>query len=511
MEYDEIIVGAGSVGAVLAARLSEDPDHTVLLLEAGPDYASIEEMPDDLLKPWVSWADHDWGFEAEAAPGRTIKLHRGKVVGGSSAVNGTIALRGVPGDFQAWVDQGNDEWSWEKVLPAYRRLESDPEGGDFHGTNGPIPIERTEPAEWQPIQRAFHEACLALGYADVVDHNLPDATGVGSWPRNREHGNRVSTNMGYLVPNRGRLNLTIRAECLVNRVIVEDGVAVGVEVESGGELQEVRGKRITLSAGALVSPAILLRSGIGPAEKLEPHGIGQVLDLPGVGENLVDHFSVGVQAVPKEGTPHDVSVVTEVGLRYTAEGSDQFNDMQLAVSTIFDREQVRGLTDHPRRRGATFGVGAVVQRTRSRGRLTLRSADPHEQPQLEMHYATDAEDMRRLIEGARLSWRVMHGPEMAPFVEEIIAPSAEVIASDELLAEYIRATTSTTWHVTGTCRMGPEDDALAVVDQYGQVRGIARLHVADASIMPDIVSCNTNLTSIMIGERVAEWQRDGTG
>ena len=139
MEYDEIIVGAGSAGAVLAARLSEDPDHTVLLLEAGPDYASIEEMPDDLLKPWVSWADHDWGFEAEAAPGRTIKLHRGKVVGGSSAVNGTIALRGVPGDFQAWVDQGNDEWSWEKVLPAYRRLESDPEGGDFQRHQWPDP------------------------------------------------------------------------------------------------------------------------------------------------------------------------------------------------------------------------------------------------------------------------------------------------------------------------------------------------------------------------------------
>ncbi len=237
MEYDDIIVGAGSAGAVLAARLSEDPDHTVLLLEAGPDYATIEEMPDDLLKPWVSWADHDWGFEAEAAPGRTIKLHRGKVVGGSSAVNGTIALRGVPGDFQAWVDQGNDEWSWEKVLPAYRRLESDPEGGDLHGINGPIPIERPEPAKWQPIQRAFHEACLALGYADVVDHNLPDATGVGSWPRNRAGGNRVSTNMGYLVPNRGSLNQTIRAECLVNRVIVEDRVAVVVEVESGGELQ----------------------------------------------------------------------------------------------------------------------------------------------------------------------------------------------------------------------------------------------------------------------------------
>ena len=507
MQYDDIVVGAGSAGAVIAARLSEDAERSVLLLEAGPDYASLAAMPDDLLKPWVSWSDHDWGFTASAQPEREIKLHRGKVVGGSSAVNGTIALRGVPSDFEAWVAAGCDEWSYEDVLPYYRRLEDDPEGGDFHGTNGPIPIERPSKEEWQPIQRAFYEACRRERFEDSWDQNLPDATGVGPWPRNRVAGDRFSTNLGYLVPNRGRLNLTIRAEALVHRVLFEDGRAVGVEVESGGELQVVRGTRVTLSAGALISPAILLRSGVGPRGKLEPHGIAQVLESPGVGENLIDHFGAGIQALAKEGLEHDPSVVTEVGLRYTSQGSEQPNDMQLAVSTIFDRDQVRGLTDAPRQSGATFGVGAVVQRTASRGRLALRSADAHEQPQLDMHYATHPDDMRRLVEGAKLAWSLMHGPELAPFAERVLAPSAEVIEDDAALENYIRGTTSTTWHVCGTCKMGADGDSAAVVDQRGKVRGLEGLYIADASIMPEIVSCNTNLTAIMIGERVAEAMR----
>ena len=507
MQYDDIIIGGGSAGAVIAARLSEDPDRAVLLLEAGPDYTSVEAMPADLLRPWVSWKDHDWGFVAEAVPGRNIRLHRGKVMGGSSAVNGTIALRGVPGDFADWVAMGNDEWSYEHVLPYYRRLESDPEGGDFHGTSGPVPIERPTVEQWQPIQGAFYEACRSAGFPDSWDHNLPDATGVGPWPRNRREGNRVSTNIAYLLDARGRLNLTIRARCLVNRILLEDGRAVGVEVDCGGELQRVYGERITLSAGSLQSPAILLRSGIGPKDKLEPHGIALLHELPGVGENLVDHFSSGVQALAKEGVEHDPSVVTEIGLRYTAAGSPLFNDMQLACSTIFDREQVRGLTDTPRSAGPSFGVGAVLQRTKSRGRITLRDTDPATQPQLDMNYASDPEDMRRLIEGVRLSWQIMHGPELAPFIDRVVAPAAETVTSDELLAEYIRATVSTTWHVAGTCRMGPATDPLAVVDQRGKLHGLEGLYLADASIMPDVVSCNTNLTSIMIGERVAEWLR----
>jgi choline dehydrogenase len=506
MEYHDIVIGAGSAGAVIAARLTEDPERSVLLLEAGPDYTSIEAMPRDLLKPWVSWRDHDWGFTAEAVPGREIRLHRGKVAGGSSAVNGTIALRGVPTDFADWVAMGNDEWSYERVLPYYRRLETDPEGGDFHGTSGPVPIERPPMSEWQPIQRAFYDACRAFGYPDSWDQNLPDATGVGPWPRNRRDGNRVSTNIAYLIPARGRLNLTIRARCNVHRLLFDSGRVVGVEVECGGEVQRVYGRRVTLSAGALQSPAILLRSGVGPKEKLDAHGIAQVLDLPGVGENLTDHFSAGVHGLPKDGIEHDPTVVTEIGLRYTSAGSSQLNDMQLAVSTIFDDDQVRGLTDNPRMT-PSFGVGAVIQRTRSRGSVSLRSTDPSDQPKLEMNYASHPDDIRKLVEGVRISWQVMHSPQMAPALDSVLLPDEETVNSDERLADYIRATTSTTWHVCGTCRMGPDGDLMAVVDQRGRLRGIEGLRVADASIMPDIVSCNTNLTSIMIGERVAEWMR----
>ena len=261
---------------------------------------------------------------------------------------------------------------------------------------------------------------------------------------------------------------------------------------------------MTLSAGTLISPAILLRSGVGPRDKLEPHGIAQVLESPGVGENLIDHFGAGVQALAREGLEHDPSVVTEVGLRYTAEGSELFNDMQLAVSTIFDPDQARGLTDAPRQPGATFGVGAVVQHTAGRGRLTLRSADAHAQPQLDMRYASHPEDMRRLVAGAKLAWPMMHGPELAPFIERVLRPRAEVMEDDAAIEDFIRATTSTTWHVCGTCKMGAEGDPMAVVDQRGKVQGLEGLYVADASIMPEIVSCNTNLTSIMIGERIGE-------
>jgi choline dehydrogenase len=235
MEYDDIIVGAGSSGAALAARLSEDPKRSVLLLEAGPDYSTVEQTPADLLNTWISAGPHDWGFAAQATPDREIPYPRGKVTGGSSAVNGHIALRGTPQDFDEWAAWGNLEWSFEKVLPFHRKLEDDRDArGDFHGVGGPICIQRPPAETWQPLNRAFFEAARAAEYGKVWDHNDPDSSGIGPWPRNRRDGIRVSTAIGYLAPARHRMNLTIRPGVNAHRVMIENGRAVGVEVEAVG-------------------------------------------------------------------------------------------------------------------------------------------------------------------------------------------------------------------------------------------------------------------------------------
>src|SRR6202051_1774653 len=293
MEYDDLSGGAGASGAVLAARLSEDRNRSVLLLEAGPDYPAVEQSPDDLLHTWLSAGPHDWGLVAKATSDREIPYPRGKVTGGCSACNGHIALRGTPEDFDEWAAWGNSEWSFAKVLPFYRKLENDRDAqGDFHGSHGPIWIERPQPETWQPVNRAFYDAYREHGYAEVADHNDPRSTGIGPWPRNRRDGIRISTAIGYLNPARHRLNLTIRPSVNARRVIIEDGRAVGVEVECAGAIQRVRGRRVTLSRGAIHSPAILMRSGIGPRDELAALGIECQINLPGVGRNLIDHLMV---------------------------------------------------------------------------------------------------------------------------------------------------------------------------------------------------------------------------
>lgn len=508
VQYDDIIVGAGSSGSVLAARLTEDPNRSVLLLEAGPDYATVEQTPEDLLdSKWISVVKHDWGFKATALEGREIEYPRGKVTGGSSAVNAAMAIRGVPADYDEWVALGNDEWGWLKVLPYFRKLEDDQdEGGDFHGTGGPIPVRRWKRDELLPLQRAYFETCRNLGFDEVTDHNHPQSSGVGPWPMNIRDGIRVSTAIAYLLPARHRLGLTIRPHCLVNRVLVEDGRAVGVEVECGGEMQRVYGRRITLSAGAVASPAILLRSGIGPKTDLASLGIEPLVDLPGVGANLIDHPNSGVLLVPKPGVCSKDQTVVQVGVRYTAPGSDEPNDMQLYMISQADLTEIPALMEVI---GApmVFGVTAVLQRPRSRGRLSLAGADPHVQPRIELNYLADPEDTRRMVEGLRLAWQVARSPAIAQHAERVALLTEEMMAVDAFVEGYLRMTIGTLYHPVGTAKMGPADDPTAVVDQFCRVRGVEGLRVVDASVMPAIPRANTNLTCIMIGEHVAEWMR----
>jgi choline dehydrogenase len=274
MQYDDIIVGAGSSGAVLAARLSEDPNRSVLLLEAGPDYRTIKETPHDLLHTTISMADHDWGWSAQAISQREMPFYRGKVTGGCSAINAAVAIRGVPADFDEWAAAGNDRWGFDQVLPFFRKLEHDADfGGDLHGKGGPIWIERSKQLNWHPTEAAFYAACRKMGFPDSADFNDPKSTGVVPCARNLRDGIRVSTAIAYLGPARNRLNLTIRGGCVADRVIIENGQVVAVEVQTEGQVNIVDGKRITLCAGAVASPAILMRSGIGPSAELEGHGI----------------------------------------------------------------------------------------------------------------------------------------------------------------------------------------------------------------------------------------------
>ena len=501
-QYDIVVIGSGSAGAVVASRASEDPRRSVCLVEAGPDYPNTADTPFDLVNSHNnSYTAHDWGFSYQpTAAGRSAPFPRGRVTGGSSAVNTTIALRGMPEDYDGWAEGGCPEWSWANVLPAFRRLERDLDFGErpYHGDAGPISIRRYTWDELTPVHQAWLEASDELGFPRCEDANDPDGWGSGPHPMNKLGRLRISTAIGYLAAARARPNLTIRAETLMRRLILENGRVVAAEVERNGEVSLIHGRLFVLSAGSLQSPAILMRSGIGQRAELERHGIEVIRDVPGVGANLSDHPALAVTCAVKDPAILDLDQpIVQTILRYTAPGSDQRNDLQIEAFSFTSRGGAPG----------SFAIAAVLEQAYGKGTLRLASADPHAGPVAEQHFCEDERDTRRLIAAFRDCLRFAETESMRSIIDRVIFPAPERELNDEAIANLMKRLAASGFHPCGTLKMGSAEDPSAVVDQFGRAYAVDGLVVADASIMPAVPRANTNLTTIMIGEKIGEWLR----
>jgi choline dehydrogenase len=484
--FDVIVVGAGSAGCVVASRLAADPDRSVVLLEAGPDRS--HEVSAALRDGWglprgPDWTD-DWGYASEPSAGQDpLPLRRGKLVGGTSWLT-RFAVRGSPADFDAWTASGLRGWSFEEALPHFRRVERDVEfgGQPWHGDGGPLPITRYPELSRAAIHQAVVDALVAAGFEPVEDMNAPGAVGVGRMPMSSIEGRRVSAADAFLADRRP--NLALRAEAEVAGIDVENGTARGVRLVDG---TRIAADEIVVSAGTYGSPALLLRSGIGPVGELRALGVPVVADVPGVGRNLADHPGVEVEPGWTGATGSGPMLHSIASWR--SAGSDP------AVSP----DMLFWIAD-PSGDPAAFSIECVLMRPISRGRVTLRSADPTVSPVITLPALSEQADVDRLGEAATRARELALQPALRALCT---GQPTELPSTAPDLASWVRENAYSIPHVVGTCAMGISTEGGAVVDAEGRVHGVDRLRVVDASILPDPPSGFPNLVTMMVADRIA--------
>jgi choline dehydrogenase len=522
-EFDYVIVGAGSAGCVLANRLSANGKHSVLLLEAGPRDSNIWiHVPLGYGKLFKE-KSVNWMYQTEPEPGlggRQVFQPRGKVLGGSSSINGLLYVRGQHEDYDRWRQRGNVGWGYDDVLPYFKKAENQQRGADdYHGAGGPLSV-----SDWRhddPLSEAFVKAAVETGIPFNPDFNGKTQEGAGFFQTTTRRGRRASSAYSYLRPAKNRGNLHIETSALAQRVVFEGRRASAVEYKQNGKLRSARArKEVLVSGGAYNSPQLLQLSGVGPADLLKTHGINVVLDAPGVGNDLQDHLQVRlVTRCAQRVTLNDIvnHPVRRVmaGVRYALSRSGPLT-IAAGTSGAFFKTNPRlaspdiqihfipfstdkmGEKLHP---FSGFTASVCQLRPESRGSLKIRSANPSDPPEIRINYLATETDRATFIDGLRLLRKVLAAPALKTYCVEEVYPGAGV-TSDEDLLDFCRKTGSTVYHPTSTCRMG--NDPLAVVDQRLRVRGIDGLRVVDASVMPDLMSGNTNAPTIMIAEKASD-------